>query len=212
MFYKFIYPKKKINLFALLILISILPIISIVRPGDYQSGDFNIHIYRSIDFYSSLLEGNLMPSWAGTLNATYGYPVFLFNYTVPYYLISFVHSSGLSFITSLKIILSSTFILSGIFMFFFSKRIFKNDFAAFCSSIFYLFTPYHLIDLHFKVALGELVAFTILPLLFYFEHKLFYEKNKLFYLALSSLTCALLIMSHAILAVFSLKLPVPMCV
>src|SRR3990167_11280779 len=96
--YRYIYPKKKINLFFLLILISILPIISIFRIGTYESGDFNIHIYRIMSFYDSLKEGILIPSWAAELNATYGNPLFIFNYSLPYYLISLFHFLGISFI------------------------------------------------------------------------------------------------------------------
>src|ERR1035437_9480349 len=115
--YRFIYPKKKINLFALLLIISILPIISILRVGTYESGDFNIHIYRIMSFYDSLMEGHIMPSWAGELNATYGNPLFIFNYSLPYYVISFFHFIGISFISSMKIYLGLTLYLSGIFMY-----------------------------------------------------------------------------------------------
>src|SRR5216683_8054468 len=78
--YRFVFPKKNINLFILLIFISLLPLISLLRPGDYESGDFNIHIYRIMSFYDSLREGHFLPSWAPELNATYGYPLFIFNY------------------------------------------------------------------------------------------------------------------------------------
>ncbi|PIR79717.1 MAG: hypothetical protein COU25_03835 [Candidatus Levybacteria bacterium CG10_big_fil_rev_8_21_14_0_10_35_13] len=205
LFYRFIYPKKKINLFILLLLISILPIISIFRTGAYESGDFNIHIYREIEFYRALSEGNIMPSWAGDLNAGFGYPLFLFNYTFPYYIFSFIHFLGASYILAEKIILALSFILSGVFMYSFSKEYFKKELIAFGVAIFYLFTPYHLIDLHFKVAVGELFIFIILPLIFLFEYKLFQKKNTGMFL-LSCLSIAFLIMSHAPLAFFSLLL------
>src|SRR6266403_2106879 len=83
--YRYFYPKKPLNLFVLLLLISLLPLVSLLRPGDYESGDFNIHIYRIINFYRSLSEGHFLPSWAGNLNATYGYALFIFNYSLPYY-------------------------------------------------------------------------------------------------------------------------------
>src|SRR3989344_2139616 len=127
LFYRYIYPKKKINVFYLLISFTIIASISILRKGAYESGDFNIHIYRSMEFYRSLMEGNIMPSWAGNLNATYGYPLFIFNYTLPYYFISLFHFLGLSFINSLKVFLFSNMILSGIFMYIFIQNKFKKD-------------------------------------------------------------------------------------
>lgn len=202
LFYNFVYPKKKINLFVLLLLISILPIISIFRPGVYESGDFNLHIYRSMSFYDSLKEGNIFPSWAGELNASYGYPLFIFNYSLPYYVISFFHYLGISYVLSMKIFLSVNFLLSGIFMYLLGKTLFKKKLAAFTSAVFYLFTPYHLIDLHFKISLGEILAITILPLSFYFIYK-FYNKKSYLYFLLSCLFFSFLMLSHIVVSFFT---------
>lgn len=199
--YRFIYPKKKINLFFLLIIISIIPIVSIFRVGAYESGDFNIHVRRAMEFYSLLTQGNLMPTWAADLNATYGYPLFAFNYTFPYYIISLFHYLGFSFIDSLKLFLASNFIFSGIFMYLFSKNFFKNSLAAFCASIFYLFTPYHLISLHFKTTIGEILAYTFIPLVFYFANKFLTDK-KFINLLLSGFSLGLVMLSHIFVGIF----------
>lgn len=204
--YKYIYPKRKINLFYLTILITLLPILSILRPGAYESGDFNIHIYRTIEFFRSLTEGNIIPSWAMNLNATYGYPLFTFNYVLPYYLISAFHFLGFSFISSLKVFLILNMILSGIFMYIASNKLFKNSLAAFTSSIFYIFTPYHLISLHFKVTIGEILVFTLIPLLFWSLINL-KEKKTFFYTVLSGLIFGLIFLSHIYLAIIL----IPVC-
>jgi len=199
--YKYIFPKKKINYFYLLLLISIIPIISIFRTGAYQSGDFSIHVRRSMEFYKVLTEGNLIPSWAGDLNATYGYPLFAFNYILPYYITAFFHLFGFSFINSFKLLLSSSFIFSGIFMYLFSKNLFKKDLPAFGASIFYLFVPYHLIALHFGVTVGEVLSYTFIPLVFYFIN-VYFNSKKVVYLILSSLSLSLVLFSHILVAIF----------
>lgn len=196
------FPKKKPNYFFLTILFSIPPILSIFRPGVYESGDFNIHLYRTISFFNSLKEGNLMPSWAGGLNAGYGYPLFIFNYTLPYYFISLFKIFIPTFVDSLKFFLAFNFILSGLGMYLFAKQEFKKEFTAFVVAILYLFAPYHLIDLHFKVVIGEIMSFTILPFVFLFL-KLYLQKNNLRYLMLSSVFFGFLIMSHVVIALFS---------
>src|SRR5579872_2205526 len=104
--YSFIYPKKKVNLFVLLLLISLLPIISIFRTGVYESSDLTFHISESIVFYKSLTQGNIIPIWGGDMNGTYGYPLFMFFYPLPFYIISFIHFVGFTFINSVKILLS----------------------------------------------------------------------------------------------------------
>jgi len=202
LFYKFVFPRKKINLLFLLFLIFIFSTLSIFRAGSYESGDFNIHIYRTMDFFKSLTDGNLMPSWAENLNATYGYPLFIFNYTLPYYIISLFHWIGFSFIGSLKMFLAFNIALSGIFMFLFTKKLFKKDLPAFVSSIFYVFAPYHLIDIHFKVVIGEILFFTVLPLAFLSAYELRNKKN-LFSVLILALSFAALIMSHLAIAIFA---------
>ncbi len=197
--YKFKYPKKELSLFKILIFVSILPLLSLLRPGDYESGDFNIHIYRIMAFYDSLREGNLMPSWAGELNATYGNPLFIFNYSFPYYGISLLHFIGFSFITSMKIYLGLSLFFSGIFMYAFIKELTGNKLAAFSSAIFYLFNPYHLIDVHFRATLGESTIFTFAPLSFY-SLIMYLNSGKVIFLILLGIFTGILFQAHPLMA------------
>ena len=200
--YRYVYPKKKINLFILLLIISMLPIISIFRTGAYESGDFNIHIYRSMAFFDSLKEGNFMPSWAENLNATYGYPLFIFNYSLPYYILSFFHIIGFSFIGSLKIFLGLNLILSGVLMYAMTKELFKNELAAFTSAIFYVFAPYHLISTHFKITIGEILAFTLTPVIFIFLNRLLkIKKGRYINLLMTGFFLGLIALSHIFIAI-----------
>lgn len=198
--YAKIYPKKKINFFVLLLLIGLLPCISILRFGDYESGDFNIHIYRIIAFFNVLKEGILIPSWAADLNASYGNPLFLLNYSFPYYVISFFHFVGIDFINATKLYLGMTLYFSGITMFFCTKEITGNKLAAFTASIFYLFNPYHLIDVHFRATLGESTIFLIAPLLFLVVTK-YIKSGEYYWLIINSLVTGILVMAHPLLAI-----------
>lgn len=199
--YRYIYPKKNINLFYVLILISILPIWSIFRPGIYESGDFSLHVTQSITFFKSLSEGILIPRWAGELNATYGFPAFLFIYALPYYIISLLHLIGFTFVTGTKILIAGSFLLSGITMYIWIKNE-LNTKAGFIASIFYLFAPYHLIDMHFRNDIGEMLAFAILPLSLFLAKK-FIETTKTSFFILQSIFFSLLIISHPAIAIAS---------
>ena len=127
LFYKFIYPRRNINPLFLLIMISLLPLISILRKGGYESGDLSIHSMFAMSFYDALKDGNIIPRWAGEINYGFGYPLFLFLYPLPYYLISVFHSLGLSFIASIKLVLISSFLISGIAMYLWIKEELKNS-------------------------------------------------------------------------------------
>ena len=203
--YHYFYPRKPIHPLIMLILISCLPIISVFRLGVYESGDFTLHHYRAIDFYQSLSEGNVFPSWAGNLNAHYGYPLFIFINPLPYYLLSFFHFIGFSFIFSMKLFLATSYISSGIAMYFFCMQVFSNKKAAFIASTFYLFAPYHLIDQHFRVAVGEITTFTTFPLLCYAGMLLIKKRSAIRLLSVSFCTL-LVISSHQAMATFAIPL------
>jgi uncharacterized membrane protein len=194
LFYRYVYPKKKVNLFPLLILLSLLPLSSLLRQGTYESGDFSSNVYKSMSFYQSLLQGNLLPRWAGDLNATYGYPLFLFIYPLPYYLVSVFHFMGFSFIASLKLLLAGSFVASAIAMYFWIKQEF-GVLSAFVGAIFYVYAPYHLVDTHFRVSIGEVVAFTLLPLSLFFVSKLI-MRNTTRWFVLTTAGLALLLLCN----------------
>jgi hypothetical protein len=90
--------------------------------------------------------------------------------------------------------------LSGVFMYLFSKELFKNEIAAFTASIFYLFFPYHLISVHFKVTIGEILIFTLIPLLFLSIYKLS-QKSSIFYILSTGLIFGLMFLSHIYMAI-----------
>ena len=194
LFYKYIYPQKKINPLVLLLFLSFLPLISMFRPGTYESGDFNFHLYKAIEFYHILTTEHILPSWGGNLNATYGYPVFLFAQPLPYLIISLFHMSGIPFIESAKLLFALTFILSGISMFWWAKEEFDKR-SALVIAIFYLYAPYHLVDMHFRANAGEVFIFVFFPLCMYAIKKII-SFPKLTWVLAGSLSIALLILSH----------------
>lgn len=179
-----------------LIIIALLPIILMFRPGLNESGDMSIHVTKLMEFYQNLNEGNFIPQWAGRLNANYGYPLFVFSYLSPYYIASIFKVLGFGYILSIKLMVSTTFVSSGILMYWWAKKQQSSNIAGFCCGIFYLFMPYHLVDLNFRMSVGELVAFVFLPLV------LIGIQRKLWFI--SALSFWLLILSHQTVALAAL--------
>lgn len=195
--YRFIFPRKKLKLLPILIFISLMPLISILRDGSYESGDLSLHTKFAMQFFDNLLQGNLIPRWIQNhCSDGYGCPTYIFLFQLPYYLISLFHIIGFSFLASTKILIALTFIFSGLGMYWWMKSE-LGDKPGFVAAIFYLFAPYHLIDLHFRVSIGELVAFAIIPFIFLSIKKLIETKNTTFFL-ITSILFALLILSHQV--------------
>lgn len=194
--YRYIYPKKKINLLYLLITISLLPLISIIRKGTYQSGDLSLHIKLAMQFFENLQQGIIIPEWIPNHCYGYGCPVYIFLFILPYYIISIFHIIGYSFINSAKILLAISFITSGIGMFLWIKNEF-NEKAGFVAALFYLYSPYHLIDLSFRASVGELLSMVFLPFSFLLTKKVTESRRPLFFIG-NGIIFALLILSHQV--------------
>lgn len=186
------------------LILIILPLLSILRPGSYESGGLTINAVKLLSFTQSLSEGILIPRWSGELNATYGYPNFLFAYPLPYYLGAFFHFLGLSLVASIKMVLVVSYLLAGVFMYGWLRSFLKSSSATF-GALLYVFAPYMLMNLHFQVAIGELLAKAWLPLAFWLM-KRWVETKKIENAAGLAVTIALLILSHQ--AVSLIGLPV----
>lgn len=200
--YRYVFPKRKISLLALLLLISILPIISIFRSGSYESGGFSDYLKFEISFYNSLKEGVIIPQWDELRNAGYGSPIFMFMYILPFYIMSFFHFIGFTFIDSMKILLALSFPLSGLSMYAFVKG-WLGKTPAFVASVFYLFAPYHLVDLHFRTDIGEILSFVLLPIQF-LSAKNIMETGSKKWIIIGAVNTLLLITSHQAISLISI--------
>lgn len=197
MYFKF-FAIKKINYLLILSLISILPVISIFRVGSYESGDLSLHVMRTISFYRILFVEHIFPRWTPEFNIGYGDPHFLFSYFFPYLIGSSLHFIGFTFLDSIKILLGSSFILSGIAMYAWAKNELGEK-AGFVSALFYLFAPYHLVDLHFRVTIAETLSFVFLPFLLLLTKKII-KKPTFNMVMVGSICYGLLILSHQIIS------------
>jgi len=71
-----------------------------------------------------------------------------------------------NFIAAYQSMVFTITMLCGIFTYIAVNRIYKNTYAAAISGILYTFCIYRLIDLYHRSALGETIAFTIIPIVF----------------------------------------------
>lgn len=208
--YRYVFPKRRINLLILLILISILPIISIFRSGTYESGDLTLHSVFLQSFFENLKEGIFLPQWAGGLCGGFGCPVFEFLYSLPFYISSLFHVLGFSFLNSIKLLLVTSFIGSGITMLMWAKDQFGEK-SGFIAAIFYLFAPYHLITLHFRASIGETLSFVFIPLIFLLTKKVITDP-KIKWVVLQAISLTLLVLSHFATFISSLYIVLPYAV
>lgn len=194
---------KKLDMgFLFILFLSVLPLFPLFHPGMFSGDDSQSHVARLVSFYQSLSEGNIIPRWAGNLNNGFGHPILMFLYPLSNYLGSFWHFLGFSFINSVKLIFGTTYVASGVFMYLFIRELLGKK-TAFLVTIIYLFSPYRFVDFYVRAALGEHLAFMTMPLVLWSFTKLI-KSDHILYIILSSISLALLILSHNAIALMFL--------
>jgi hypothetical protein len=202
-FYSFIYPRRQIHPLVLVGLLSTLPVVSFFRAGDFGGGLY-VNTSYAVSFFQSLREGVLVPRWAGQLNTFYGYPAFNFLYPLPFYLSSFWHGMGFDFINSVKLVFVTSYLASGMGMYLWARE-YASGRGAVIAAILYQFAPYRFVDMHFRLDVGESLAFVFMPLVFYALIK-WVKQPRGRWVVIGAISTGLLILSHQIFSLTTIGL------
>lgn len=186
------------------LIISLPSIRNFFNVGFFPTQDGDNLLIRFADFHRAILDFHFPPRWAGYLNHTFGYPVFIFLYPGLLYLWEGIKLLGFDLLTSVKISLIFSIFLSGFFMFLFLKEIF-GKLPALLGGIFYVYNPYRFVNIYFRGSFGEALGLLFVPLIFWSIFKFFKEFKKV-YLLLASLSLASLVTLHNVLALIFLPL------
>lgn len=187
---------NKVNLFAILliVLISLPPIQTLIKPGLFEAHDGRLHVIRLHWFDQELKSGQFPVRWSETANHRYGYPIFNFYYPLLYYSAELFHLAGLALVDSIKLVLGLSFIGSGIVMYLF-LRLWVGQFGALAGSILYIYAPFRFVSMYVTGRWAESLVFLALPVAFLAAAKAGITGRKM-HLLLGSLAYGLLILSH----------------
>lgn len=148
-----------------LALLSLLTLAPMLQPGYFWGAhDARHSVYFLFEFDRVFRDGVLYPRWFPDMTYGYGYPLFNIYGPLAFYVGEFFHLIGFDFVTAVKLVFALAWVLSGLAMYGFVKRVFENKNAAFLAGLLYVFIPYHLIDVYVRAALAESVALVFLPL------------------------------------------------
>jgi hypothetical protein len=150
---------------AALAALTLLALGPMLQPGYFWGAhDARHSVYFLFEFDRVFRDGVLYPRWFPDMTYGYGYPLFNIYGPLAFYIGEFFHLLGFDFVTAVKIVFALAWLLSGLAMYGFVKRIFRHRGAAFLAGLLYVFMPYHLVDVYVRAALAESVALVFLPL------------------------------------------------
>lgn len=197
--------KKFVNFrFAWLILLILmaLPTFWLLLGRGYFPMHDDLQIGRLYQMDLCFRDGQIPCRWVPDMGYGYGYPLFNFYPPLPYYVGEIFHLLGFSYLNSVKILFILGLLFSGIFAYLLGKELW-GKYGGMVTAVFYLYAPYHAVDVYVRGALNEFWGLVLFPAVFWAAYKLIKEKKKIFVVALAFFL-ALLLLSHNLMAFFIL--------
>lgn len=151
--------------FSVLVVLSLLMMAFHGSSASYSGYDFFFH-YRRLDVLINALREGSYPIYFDYSNIEgYGYffKAFYPDLTIlPFALIGLFTGTYIAY----DVMIFTITILCGVITYHAVNKIYKNNFAASVTTIFYTFATYRLYDIYQRGALGEAMSFTFIPLIF----------------------------------------------
>jgi len=163
----------------------------------------DLQIFRLYELDKCVQDGQLPCRWIPDGGFGYGYPMFHFYPPLPYYPAEVMHLLGASLFASIEIMFMLSLLLSGYFMYFLGKEFF-GVLGGVVAAVFYVYAPYHSLDVYVRGAMNEAWGMVWSPLILLFSYRLIkakslsFKDNKKSFLDFS-LSVAALMLSHNVM-------------
>ncbi len=163
--------------------------------------DTFFHVSRIEQLSKAIQHGNFIPAVYPSENNNYGYASPLFYSDFFLILPALLHLCGFSLAFCYKCIVFIASFISIFTMIIFTSHITKKRSITWISGCAYLFSNYRITDIYVRGALGEIFAFSFLPLMLLGLYQIIEEEKYSFFPLTLSLTC--LALSHNLTFLFA---------
>ncbi len=149
---------------------------TLVTPGYFLMHD-DLQMMRQLQMEKCFLDGQIPCRWVPDMGYGYGFPLFNFYPPLPYLIGEIFRIMGFSFVNTAKLTFLLSLIGSGIAMYFLAKEFFGRI-GAIVAASFYIWAPYHAVDIFVRGAMNEAWALTWFPLILWTSYRLVKERKK----------------------------------
>ncbi|MBI4157553.1 glycosyltransferase family 39 protein [Candidatus Woesebacteria bacterium] len=165
------------------------------------SGYFNMHddlqMMRQLELEKCFLDLQIPCRWVPDMGYGFGFPLFNFYPPLPYLFGEVFRLVGFTFVVTVKLTFILSFVASGITMYFLAKEFFGKT-GGVLSSVFYIWAPYHSVDVFVRGAMNEAWALAWFPLILWAGYSLVtgHKKQLTRWTITLALSWAALFLSH----------------
>ena len=190
------YLKQSLPL-IFIFLLSLVSIIPFFHSGFFPMPD-DTQVARVYEMAKGLTDGMFPVRWSADLGYGFGYPMFNFYDPLPYYIGGIVETVGVNALLATKTMMVLGVLLAGVSMYFLGKEFWGKS-GGILSALFYVYAPYHAVDLYVRGDVAEFWAYAFIPLIFLGFWKI-YKEEKWRYVVLAGISFALIVISHNLTA------------
>jgi len=155
----------------LVLLLSFWAIRPFLTPGFFPMHD-DTQVARVFEMGKMLKDGMFPVRWVPDLGYGYGYPIFNFYAPLAYYVGGLFTLLGFDALIATKIMMGIGILLSGIFMYLLARE-FWGELGGIISGLFYVYAPYHALDIYVRGDVAEFWAYAFIPLTFLGFYKVY---------------------------------------
>lgn len=167
-------------------------------PGFFPIHD-DTQVARVFEMTKSFSDGMIPVRWVSDLGYGFGYPIFNFYAPLPYYIGGSFQILGFDALFSTKLMMILGIAMSGVFMYLLAKQ-FWGEVGAVISAMFYVYAPYHALDIYVRGDVSEFWAYAFVPLTFLGLYKVFKSDEKFKWTIVGALGFGGIILSHNLTA------------
>ena len=193
-----IIDKKEIIVIIAIVIISLFPL---YYPGFIYTHDGIIHLFRTQGAYQNLTNLDIFNRIYYNMINGQGYGWGIFYPPLSAMIPAIFMCVGFSLFTAEKLFIIVASIFAGIFAYKLFMELYKNKFCAMLVAIIYVLSPYKLTQALIRGAMGEILVFTFIPLIFLGLIKILKGEGKYKYYFILGMTG--IIYSHVISIIYT---------
>lgn len=179
---------------VIVVLLGLLAGRTLLGPGYFNMHD-DLQMMRQLEMEKCFLDLQIPCRWVPDMGYGFGFPLFNFYPPLPYLVGEIFRLVGFSFVTSVKLLFVLAFVASGLTMYFLAREFFGKV-GGLISSAFYIWAPYHAVDVYVRGAMNEAWALIWFPLILWSAYRAIVDKSANKWLILLSLSFFGLFTSH----------------
>ncbi len=176
------YRKDNVISYIILVLVALFICSPLMKNGFFMTHDGTAHFSRNFSTIQGIKDGQFLPTIIGNFCGGFGYSWNLFYPPLSTYINAFFYLIVQNYIIAMKLTIMFSVIFSGIFMFKFIQNVTQSKNMSLIVSIIYITSIYFITDIYVRLAIGEIMVYIFLPLLFWGLYNIFYKKGEKNYL------------------------------